>query len=99
MGYFVSILLFFHLLSPPIPQDGWIQWAFEFPNKVTCEVFLKTERVRIEELVSKRINPLPHEIKDIQCMTVQEVVDANTELGHEPQWQQIPKKKKKKPMI
>ena len=84
MGYFVSILLFFPLLSPPIPNDGWIQWAFEFPNRITCEAFVAQERA---------------EIKDVQCMTVAEVVDANTKLGHEPQWQTIPKKKPNQPMI
>ncbi len=99
MGYFISILLFFPLLTPPIPKDGWVQWAYEFPNRITCEVFLHQERVRIETLITKQIGDLPHTIKDIQCMTVQEVVDANTELGHTPQWQQIPKKKKKEPMI
>ena len=98
MGYFISVLLFFPLLSPPIPQDGWIQWVFEFPNKVTCEVFLETERASIEKLISKQLS-VPHEIKDIQCMTVAEVVDANTELGHKPQWQMIPKKKPNQPMI
>ena len=99
MGYFVSILLFFPLLSPPIPQDGWIQWVFEFPNKVTCEAFVNEERTRIKKLVSAQVGDLPHEIKDIQCMTVQEVIDANTKLGHTPQWQQIPKKKPNQPMI
>ena len=98
MGYFVSVLLFFPLLTPPIPQDGWIQWVFEFPNKVTCEVFLETERASIEKLISKQLS-VPHEIKDIQCMTVAEVVDANTKLGHEQQWQMTPKKKPKQPMI
>ena len=99
MGYFISVLLFFPLLSPPIPQDGWIQWAFEFPNKVTCEVFLSEERETIEKLVSAQVGNLPHEIKDVQCMTVAEVVDANTELGHTPQWKTTPKKKPNQPMI
>jgi len=99
MGYFVSILLFFPLLSPPIPQDGWIQWTFEFPNKATCEVFVAQERETIEKLISKQIGERPHEIKDVQCMTVAEVVDANTKLGHTPQWQMTPKKKPKQPMI
>jgi hypothetical protein len=99
MGYFVSILLFFPLLSPPIPQNGWIQWAFEFPNKVTCELFANQERETIEELIRKQIGNRPHEIKDVQCMTVDEVVDANTQLGHTPQWKTTPKKKPNQPMI
>jgi len=99
MGYFVSILLFFPLLSPPIPQDGWIQWAYEFPNRITCEAFVAQERTTIEELISRQIGELPHTIKDVQCMTEAEVIDANTKLGHIPQWQMIPKKKPKQPMI
>ena len=99
MGYFVSILLFFPLLMPPVPKDGWIQWAYEFPNEATCVFFIAQERVRIKELVTKQIGNLPHEIKDVQCMTEAEVIDANTKLGHEPQWQIIPKKKPNQPMM
>ena len=98
MGYFVSILLFFPLLSPPIPQDGWIQWVFEFPNQITCAVFLDQERESIKELVSRQIS-VPHKIKDVQCMTRDQVIDANTKLGHIPQWQTTPRKKPKRPMI
>ena len=98
MGYFISILLFFPLLSPPIPQDGWIQWVFEFPNQITCAVFLDQERESIKELVSRQIS-VPHKIKDVQCMTRDQVIDANTKLGHIPQWQTTPKKKPKRPMI
>ena len=76
-----------------------MQWNFEFPNKVTCEAFVAEERIHIEELISKHIAKIPHEIKDVRCMTIEQVIDANTKLGHTPQWQTTPKKKPKEPMI
>ena len=99
MGYFISILLFFPLIPPGIPKDGWGQWEFEFPNKATCEQLLYEERPRIIDIINKQLRGVPHEVIDIQCMTIEEVVVANTELGHKPEWQMIPKKKPNKPMI
>jgi hypothetical protein len=99
MGYFISVLLFFPLLSPSIPKDGWVQWQFEFPNQITCEVFLDEERESIKKLLNRQLKRIPHTIKDVQCMTIDQVIDANTQLGHTPQWKTIPKKKLNQPMI
>ncbi len=90
--YFISILLSFPLLADtPIPDAGWIQWVYEFPNKATCEAALEQEEELIYVAVTRQFLSVPHEIKEFQCMTIKEGAQANKALGHKPIWRQVPK--------
>ena len=94
MPHFISILLSFPLLiNTPIPTDGWLQWVFEFPNKVTCEAFLEQEGEALVAHVHTQFIRVPHEIKDVQCLTDKEAVDLNKELGHVTPWKSVPSDK------
>ena len=77
----------------PIPTDGWLQWVFEFPNKVTCEAFLEQEGEALVAHVHTQFIKVPHEIKDVQCLTDKEAVDLNKELGHVTPWKRVPSDK------
>ena len=77
--YFISILLSFPLV---LPSDGWIQWVYRFPNKATCEEFLKQEEEQIFMTVTRSFISTPHEIVEFRCMTAKEGAQANKALGH-----------------
>ena len=77
--YFISILLSFPLV---LPSDGWIQWVYRFPNKATCEEFLKQEEEQIFMTVTRSFISIPHEIVEFRCMTGEEGAQANKALGH-----------------
>ena len=98
--YFISILLSFPMLADtPVPSSGWLQWVFEFPNKATCEEFLVQEEEQIYITVTARFLRIPHEIKELQCMTVEEGMAKNKELGHQFTIPLPPKQQKQKPII
>ena len=94
--YFISILLSFPLV---LPTDGWVQWQFAFPNKVTCEEFLEREHKTIFVNVTRVFISMPHVINDFQCMTVEEGVQANKALGHKTPQLRIPKPKSSVPRV
>ena len=85
--YFISILLSFPMLqNTTIPPDGWLQMTYEFPNKEICEFALAEEQETIFVAVTLQFLSVPHEIKEIKCMTVEEGAKANKALGHKPRW-------------
>ena len=77
--YFISILLSFPLV---LPSDGWVQWVYRFPNKATCEEFLKQEEEQIFMTVTRSFISMPHVIVEFRCMTGEEGAQANKALGH-----------------
>ena len=86
--YFISILLSFPLV---LPSDGWIQWVYRFPNKATCEEFLKQEQDLIFITVTRSFISMPHEIVEFRCMTAKEGAQANKALGHRNNTNRKPK--------
>ena len=86
--YFISILLSFPLA---LPVDGWIAWKFAFPNKATCEEFLREQHETLFVNVTRAFISMPHVINDFQCMTNEEGAQANKALGHKPMWRPKPK--------
>ena len=90
--YFISILISLPMLvNTPIPPDGWVQWVYEFPNKEICELALESREFEIYMAVSGQFRTIPHEIKELQCMTLEEGVQANKALGHKKsKWREMP---------
>ena len=82
VAYFITVLLYFPAYTGPIPNAGWMQWAFPFPNQTTCEQFLEEQEEEFIILTLKRFQGVPVEIKDIDCLTYNEALKRNRELGH-----------------
>ena len=98
--YFISILLSFPMLqNTTIPPDGWLQMTYEFPNKEICEFALAEEQETIFVAVTRQFLSVPHEIKEIKCMTVEEGAKANKLLGHKPIWRPAPDPKRTVPRV
>ena len=99
-AYFISILLSFPMLQDTqIPPDGWLQMTFEFPNKEICEYALAAEEETIFVVVTRQFLSVPHKIKQIKCMTVEEGAKANKLLGHKPIWRPAPDPKRTVPRV
>ena len=82
VAYFITVLLYFPAYTGPIPNAGWMQWAFPFPNQTTCEQFLEEQEEEFIILTLKRFGDVPVEIKDVDCLTYAEALKRNRELGH-----------------
>ena len=83
VAFFISVLLYFPSFTGPAPQEGWMQWVFPFPNETTCEMFLKEQEEEFVALTLKKFQAIPVEIKEIDCLTYEDAVKRNRELGHE----------------
>ena len=97
VAFFISVLLYFPTYTGPAPQDGWLQCVFPFPTEMTCTMFLEREEEQFIALTLKKFQNMPVEIKDIDCLTYEEAVKRNRELGHsggfvEPKPEQHPTK-------
>jgi len=82
--FFITVLLHFTTLPEGVgqPNEGWLQWAFPFPNEEACEAFLIQNMDEFVALTLKRFRALPLEIKEIDCLTYNEALKRNTILGH-----------------
>jgi len=83
VAFFITVLLYFPTYPGPGPNEGWMQWVFPFPNETTCEMFLKEQEEEFVALTLKKFQAIPVEIKEIDCLTYNEAVKRNRELGHQ----------------
>ena len=79
MVYFVSVLI----LSPVLQQDkGWIQYTQSYATIESCKDHVKSN---YKDIVRSLMNHFKNKdviVKKIECLTYDEVVKRNTNLGH-----------------
>ena len=77
--YFISVLV---VTTNTIPE-GWLQWTIPYSDKSVCEELIKKDKEEIVLAVSKYFGSKRFVMaKDFECMTYDEAVKLNTELGH-----------------
>jgi hypothetical protein len=81
MTWFITVLINVSLMNV-VPGEGWVQGQIPFQNKELCEEMIPVTAPSIFMSVNQMTSGLG-EIKDIVCMTEQEWIDKNVELGHD----------------
>ena len=76
--YFISVLV---VTTNTIPE-GWLQWTQSFSDKKICEELIKKDKEEIVLAVSKYFGKKFVMAKGFECITYDEAVKRNTELGH-----------------
>jgi hypothetical protein len=79
--YFITVLAVTTNTNP----QGWLQWTQSFSDKAICEEVVKDNKAKIIIDISnyfKRGGKHFIKAKDIKCMSFNEAVKRNTELGH-----------------
>ena len=78
--YFVSILV----VTPVLEKGtGWMQHTKSFPTKEICQQEITNKGAAIVAGLGKHFGPVPLYIKDIECLTYNETVQRNTDLGYQ----------------
>ncbi|MEC8912321.1 MAG: hypothetical protein VX478_02750 [Chloroflexota bacterium] len=79
--YFITVLV---VTTNTIPQ-GWLQWTSSFSDKAICEEAIVRDKTDIVMAVSEYLKRGGKHFvmaKEIKCMSYDEAVKRNTELGH-----------------
>ena len=76
--YFITMLT----LTTNTISEGWLQWTEAYTNKLKCELVITKERDKIINSVKLYLKDKFIAVKKIECMTHDEAVKRNTELGH-----------------
>jgi len=83
ISYFVSVLLFLPTYIGPEPNTGWLRLIYPFSDKEVCEQFVESDYEGIAQHFKSAI-PIPVEIKEISCLTIEENMQRNLDIGHLP---------------
>ena len=81
MTWFITVLINVSLMGI-IPPQGWIQGQVPFRDKAECEVMIPIVAPSIYMSIEQMTMGLGA-IEDISCMTEQEWIDKNVEIGHD----------------
>ena len=76
--YFITMLT----LTTNTISEAWLQWTEAYTNKLKCELVITKERDKIINSVKLYLKDKFIAVKKIECMTHDEAVKRNTELGH-----------------
>lgn len=75
--FYVTVLVMISYLVPPY---GWVQFTEPFESKEVCEAHLTEHWDSLETVLQSRF--IGSEIKTLQCMTPDDAMSLNVELGH-----------------
>jgi len=76
--FFVTVLI----LTTKTPVEGWIQYTESFSDKKVCEQVIRKDYDTIASAAATHLSKVFVSIKEMRCMTYQDAVMANTQLGH-----------------
>ena len=76
--YFVTVLLMLNVL-PPL---GWIQHTFAYTDKKLCEQYINEYKEEISLSLKANFGSTLVGIKQFECMTYEQAIKRNSELGH-----------------
>ena len=83
-AFFVSALITLNAATGLSPLQGWTQFMMPFDEKEHCEAYTAVNSLPLIMMLQGTIGSMLSEFHEFQCMTEQEVYDANIALGHEP---------------
>tara|TARA_R100000306_G_C4363831_1_gene136640 strand:- start:642 stop:914 length:273 start_codon:yes stop_codon:yes gene_type:complete len=79
MVYFVSALV----LTPVLKQgEGWIQYTQSYSTFESCHDHIKSHYKDIARSLINHFKNQDVTVKKLECLTYDEVVKRNTNLGH-----------------
>ena len=79
--YFITILVITTMTIP----EGWLQWTQSYSDKTACETVIKQKKAEIIFAASEYLRKGGKTFlfaKKLECLTYEEAVRRNTELGH-----------------
>ncbi len=76
--FFITVLV----VTTRMPADGWLQWTRSFNDHKTCIQSVGTTYEQISLSVRGHLGREFIKIKEMRCLTYQEAVELNVELGH-----------------
>ena len=65
-----------------IPDTGWLQWTQSYSTKEACREVIWKDFDIIQEGIKKYTDKSLIGILEIRCMTYDEALKLNSELGH-----------------
>ena len=87
-GYFVALFV----LSSALPTEkGWVLKPQPYPTLEVCNTVMKAEYMGIMSELRRFLYPATAEIKEIRCLTYQEVVKRNNKIWHSGEMEDGPK--------
>ena len=78
--WFITVLVNVTLMGI-LPSEGWLQHVEAYKTKEQCELVIPEVEVSIHMSIQQWLGGLGL-IVDIQCMTEEEWIEKNVELGH-----------------
>ena len=81
MTFFITVLVNAALMGITPPQ-GWIQGNIPFQDKAQCEMMIPITEESIHMSIMQMTGNLGY-VEKIECMTEQDWIDRNVEMGHE----------------
>ena len=65
-----------------IPDTGWMQWTQSYSTKEACREVIWTDFDKIHEAIKINMDKKIIGILELRCMTYDEALKLNSELGH-----------------
>ena len=79
--WFITVLISVALMGVQ-PPEGWLQGIQPYPTKENCEYFIPQHKFGIHMSIEQWLGGLG-EVLTIECMTEEEWLQRNVELGHD----------------
>jgi hypothetical protein len=76
--FFITALV----LTTKFPAEGWLQWTQGYSSKKYCESIIRKDYLEIGQAVRSNFGEVFTSIKEMRCLTYQEAVLLNSQLGH-----------------
>jgi hypothetical protein len=64
------------------PDTGWLQWTQSYSTKEACHEVIWKDFDKIHEGIKKHTDKILIGIMELRCMTYDEALKLNSELGH-----------------
>ena len=79
--WFITVLINVALMNVS-PPEGWLQGLQPYTTKEICESYIPQHELAINLSIEQWLGGLGH-VVTIKCMTEEEWIASNLELGHE----------------
>jgi len=84
-GHFLMIKIFFItvlVMTTNTPAEGWLQWTQSYSDKEICHERINLDFKQIAAAVKGYLGKKFISVREMRCLTFNEAVKLNSELGH-----------------
>jgi hypothetical protein len=75
---FISVLI----LTTKVPSEGWLQWTDSYSDVEICHERIREDFHKIASAVKGYLGTKFVSVLEMRCMTYDQAVKLNSELGH-----------------